>query len=94
MQDVSDKLLGMFVECLKGKVGDGSPDEAVATPTPITADAPTPDAPPPAAPAPPEREEVEALDLGATVLPVLAKAYWKPALAVVVVIIVVLVVVL
>jgi len=39
------------------------------------------------APAPPPRED--ALDLGATVLPVLARTYWKQALVVLVVIAVV-----
>ena len=38
------------------------------------------------APAPPARQQDDALDLGATVLPILAKTYWKQALAVVVVI--------
>ncbi|MBJ7359920.1 MAG: hypothetical protein JHD21_21390, partial [Nocardioides sp.] len=40
-------------------------------------------APPPMAPAPPRQE---ALDLGATVLPILAKTYWKHALVALVVV--------
>jgi hypothetical protein len=85
MQDVSDKLLGQFVACLEERLsGDGGSAEPgrepeadappAAAPTP---EASTPSAPPPAAPAD------DAIDLGATVLPVLAKTYWKPALAVV-----------
>jgi hypothetical protein len=42
--------------------------------------------PPPMATAPPRQD---ALDLGATVLPVLARTYWKHALVVLVVIVVV-----
>jgi carbon monoxide dehydrogenase subunit G len=93
MQDVSDKLLGLFVECLKDKVGDGAPAEAAPAPAEVETpkvEAPNVEAPKHAAP----KQEVEALDLGATVLPVLAKAYWKPVLAVVVIIAVVLVLVL
>jgi uncharacterized protein len=108
MQDVSDKLLGQFVECLKGKVGQqpasadpdsgpasqpsgaaavASPDDdpdagpasvppAAATPPPNVHAAPTQPSPQP----PPSND---ALDLGATVLPVLVKSYGKQALAVV-----------
>ena len=137
MQDVSDKLLGLFVDCLQDKVGsDGATVEASPEPAgpaassaestgaPDVAAAPAAVAPvdepgrlPPAAAAagptapraasprptpatPPqegarparEKKEPEALDLGATVLPVLAKAYWKQAVAAVVVIVVVVVV--
>jgi hypothetical protein len=41
---------------------------------------------PPAPPRPPPREP-EALDLGSAVLPVLAKSYWKQALAALVVLV-------
>ncbi|RNI22770.1 SRPBCC family protein [Flexivirga caeni] len=90
IQDVSDKLLGQFVDCLQQKVGsDGGtaesepaaeaggvdetePEPAVVTPTP----APTP------APAATRAEPTDdALDLGTTVLPVMAKLYWKQAVA-------------
>lgn len=134
MQDVSDKLLGLFVECLKDKVGDGVPAETAPPPEPpsdVTAPAapaaptegapaaataepvlPAPPGPAPssaapssaapssaAAPSPtppkaPQQAEVEALDLGATVLPVLAKAYWKQAVAALVLIAVVVAVVI
>ncbi len=106
MQDVSDKLLGLFVECLKDKVGDGtgaeppatapvtSPDAGAGSPAAVAEPptAPSSSGPPPSGPSSsgpseaPAAPEVEALNLGVTVLPVLVKAYWKPALAVVVVI--------
>ncbi len=107
MQDVSDKLLGQFTDCLEQKVGASA----------ATADAPAaePAAEPAAAPAASGQEETtrpvasdsqgqastlassdggrptqqdDALDLGATVLPVLLKSYWRQALAVLVVLVV------
>ncbi|MEP6816230.1 MAG: SRPBCC family protein [Marmoricola sp.] len=112
MQDVSDKLLGLFVACLEKKVG-GTQEEAPPAPA---AEAPEPGAgpgagpasvPPPgdgskpplggtAKPAAPPRPSPrpappasdDALDLGATVLPVMAKLYWKQALAAVFVLLV------
>ena len=69
--------------------GDTTPaptEDAVAPPAP-----PVPTAPAPVAqPAPAARQEDEALDLGATVLPVLARAYWKQAAAVLAVVVVVI----
>jgi carbon monoxide dehydrogenase subunit G len=56
--------------------------DPVAEPEPETA-RPTHVTPPPMTPAPPRQE---ALDLGATVLPILVKTYWKQALAALVVI--------
>jgi hypothetical protein len=92
MQDVSDKLLGQFVGCLEQRlaaaeevayaplasVPEGDEEAATADEAAVV---------PPAAvhhplPHPPRHEE--AIDLGATVLPVIAKAYWKQALAVLV----------
>lgn len=81
MQDVSDKLLGLFVDCLQDKVGSGGTEAEV--PPPPAAD-PVP--PRPSAPNP----EPEALDLGATVIPMLAKAYWKQAAAALAAVVVVL----
>jgi len=82
MQDVSDKLLGQFVDCLEARltgpaqpavdVPDAAPDETESAPEPAAAAAPTP-----RAPAPPRQPE--ALDLGSAVLPVLARTYWKQA---------------
>ncbi len=85
MQDVSDKLLGQFVECLKTKVGDSVEDaptapEAVGEPeTAAAAPAPTPTPAPTArsVAAPPPATEDDALDLGATVIPILIKSYGK-----------------
>ncbi|MCW2773419.1 MAG: Carbon monoxide dehydrogenase subunit [Nocardioides sp.] len=93
MQDVSDKLLGQFVDCLEQRLsgpGEVVPDETgVAEPVSppdrqgvpdraapeevVAAQAPTP---PPPRPAP---TSDDSLDLGAAVLPVLAKTYWKQA---------------
>lgn len=86
MQDVSDKLLGLFVDCLQDKVGSGGAEaEDAGAPPPAAEGATTepqgpsatsgPTAPRASAP----KAEPEALDLGATVIPMLAKAYWKQA---------------
>lgn len=89
MQDVSDKLLGQFTDCLAGRVGQQAPPdpEPAAAPDPApsaaAADRPAPTAAAPPRPTvvPPRAESPDdALDLGATVLPVLARAYWKQAL--------------
>ncbi len=110
MQDVSDKLLGQFVDCLEQRLGDGTPDTkpmAVAAPTepaaepappdaaPAPADADAGAAPPPAAPAPPAAEtpspkQGDAINLGSTVLPILARTYWKQGLVAIVVIVVII----
>jgi carbon monoxide dehydrogenase subunit G len=97
MQDVSDKLLGQFVACLETRLAGGTdetpgesgqpaaaPVEGAAAPAgpeepaepaePAAGPAPvTPVAPPP---------QDDALDLGATVLPILARTYWKQGAAV------------
>jgi uncharacterized protein len=112
MQDVSDKLLGQFVDCLEQRLNEGGGEPAAQAPpvaAPAGADAPaapvgpaTVAAPgPPAAehlpptaprPVPPPRPSspppTEALDLGTTVLPVLARSYWKQGLGVLVVLVV------
>lgn len=89
MQDVSDKLLGQFVDCLEQRLS--GPPEAVV---PDDSGVAEPDSPPErqglpdqAAPAPPASDN--SLDLGAAVLPVLAKTYWKQAAGVVAVVVVV-----
>ena len=99
MQDVSDKLLGQFVDCLAGRLagpsgvaagpGEAS-DETDAGATSASTSAPTsapaaatatPTAPAPATASAPVRPaqsgsgSVDALDLGATALPVLLRAY-------------------
>lgn len=91
MQDVSDKLLGQFVACLEQRLAapelepepePTAPEAPVAAPQPgaHAAALPPPLRPPPPPPPPP----TEALDLGSAVLPILARTYWKPALAAVV----------
>ncbi|MFI5622075.1 SRPBCC family protein [Nocardioides sp. NPDC051685] len=83
MQDVSDKLLGQFVACLEQKSAPAEPEPPAveepsgdgisepAKPAP-TAGSPGPQAPKHAAP-----KQAEAIDLGATVVPVLIKNYGK-----------------
>ena len=68
MQDVSDKMLQQFVECLERQF---APQEASAEPLPAGA---APDDP---ASVPTE----DSIDLGATVLPVLARTYGPYAVA-------------
>ena len=98
MQDVSDKLLGQFVDCLAGRFAapEATPEptgeeEAEATspaqtPTRSTttpgatapASAAAPAASSPAVPSPaarPASSSDDAIDLGATALPVLLRAY-------------------
>jgi carbon monoxide dehydrogenase subunit G len=72
---------------------DASPAEASAGPSvdevlPSPPPGPAQPAPRHAAAPPPPPHEPEALDLGSAVLPVLAKSYWRQALAVVVVLVV------
>jgi uncharacterized protein len=93
IQDVSDKLLGQFVDCLQERIGGSAEPAVVADPEapPATSEAPdaaaaapvltaaAPD-PGPAAPVPaPASSADDALDLGATLLPVLARQYGPPA---------------
>ena len=97
MEDVSNKLLGQFTACLEQKVGASSSDTTdaaavVEEPTPATepeTEAGTSErrmsnmrAMPREMDMQTETESEDALDLGATVLPVLARAYWKQALGV------------
>ena len=97
MQDVSDKLLGQFTDCLEQKVGAAS---SAATPTVGPTEAPVPEPEPtpdnvrvlngrPATPrvtSPPPDDD--AIDLGTTVLPILVKSYWRQALGVLLVLLV------
>ncbi len=87
MQDVSDKLLGQFVACLEQRLGAAaSTVEPAASPpadAPPAVAAPVVDAMGPDGAEPPvsdsraDASNDDALDLGATVLPVLVKAYGK-----------------
>ena len=85
IQDVSDKLLAQFVDCLQSKVVVPAPAESAAAeaadpapeatePVAAPASAEGPSTGPSVAATPPQ---TEALDLGATVLPVLLKSYGK-----------------
>ena len=84
IQDVSDKLLAQFVECLRSKVAVPSAAPTDARPgvaadpeaAPATTTQEGPSTGPSESAAPPR---TEALDLGATVLPVLLKSYGKQA---------------
>jgi carbon monoxide dehydrogenase subunit G len=75
MQDVSDKLLGQFVACLEQRLA--GPPAPGTTPPEEPTEEPTEE--PPLEPA--EEPQAEALDLGSAVLPVLARSYWRQALA-------------
>lgn len=94
MQDVSDKLLGQFVDCLEQRL-TATPEPAAPEPaaaaeeaTPLAdaaaaaavAPKPTPVATPPRPVTTPPQDD--ALDLGAAVLPVLVRGYWKQGLGV------------
>ena len=86
MQDVSDKLLGQFVACLEQRLTpspevsapeESAPEESAAEPAAAGPVAPVPPAKPAAAPA----DSGDAVDLGATVLPVLLKTYGRQVAA-------------
>lgn len=83
ISDVSDKLLGQFVTCLEQRL---TADPAVTGPAAPPESPPEEEAAPsspPGDPTPaPHARPDDALDLGAAVLPVLVRAYWKPAVAV------------
>jgi len=100
MQDVSDKLLGQFVACLEHRLGADEEPAAPAAPAApdqvapaesleptVAAAAPTDATPPPRPPAP---KQDDAINLGSTVLPVLARTYWKQALIVLVLVVLVI----
>jgi carbon monoxide dehydrogenase subunit G len=92
MQDVSDKLLGQFVNCLEQRLSTPSPEPGVE----VAADEVAEEVGPAEAATPPEPQEAprrppqpapaaatpenDSLDLGAAVLPVLARTYWKQGL--------------
>ena len=108
IQDVSDKLLGQFVDCLQQRIGVTSPGSVDSTAGPtdpaalVNPGAPAAAAAPPASPASAEAPQPvppatttglpattvsdadDALDLRATVLPVVARQYAPPLAAVLV----------
>ncbi|MHA7271385.1 SRPBCC family protein [Arthrobacter sp. HLT1-20] len=68
IQDISDKLLEQFVQCVIDKAGAvAEPVETPAAPSPAAAQAPAPPTPTPAS--------APELDLGSAVLPVLARRF-------------------
>jgi carbon monoxide dehydrogenase subunit G len=81
MQDVSDKLLGQFVACLEERLT--SPGATEPASEPVSAAAAPPESVATADPPDPEHtptsttDERSSLDLGAAVLPALARAYGK-----------------
>jgi uncharacterized protein len=96
LQEVSDKLLAQFVACLEQRsAGDQDAEPASAPTGAAAAEAPAGDqdagaasapveAPASTRPASPPAAGEDAIDLGATVLPVLARSYWRQAVAAVV----------
>jgi uncharacterized protein len=94
MQDVSDRLLESFVDCLKAELGEtkgaAGPGEA-AEPASTTGTASTARTAPVAEASSPESggEPGAALDLGRTVVPVLARRYGPYLLGVLVVLLIV-----
>ena len=97
IEDISNKLLQQFVTCLQDKVGAPGESEAAAG-APAAPAATTTAAPPTTTAAtatmtPAPLEEHDTLDLAATVLPVLAKSYWKQAVGGVVVLVVLIAIV-
>ncbi|SES49739.1 Carbon monoxide dehydrogenase subunit G [Pedococcus cremeus] len=91
MQDVSDKLLQQFIDCIEGKLAPESaaaaevttaPEGEAAAPVPAPAPAPAAAPAPAVAPAAPTRvpaaAEEKAIDLGRTVLPVLLRTWGPP----------------
>ena len=91
--DATDSSPGAAALLGGGEASDagaaGSAQPPVDAAAGIAAQSPSTPPAPPASPAPPKppTREPEALDLGSTVLPVLAKSYWKQALAVLVVLV-------
>ena len=90
MQDVSDKLLGQFVACLENRFSAAPASQEAAEETPAAPEGPDeasgpgtgpPPGPAPAGAAAPPAGGSDSLDLGATVLPVLVRSYWKQGLA-------------
>jgi uncharacterized protein len=91
IEDVSNKLLQQFVTCLQTKVGAAAEEpEPETTPEAVIPVQPTDSATAEAAPATPRQtvapepaQDQDALDLGATVIPILLKSYWKQLVGVV-----------
>jgi carbon monoxide dehydrogenase subunit G len=94
MQDVSDKLLQQFIDCIEGSFAAPTPPHAHEGSTPAAPGVAQAGEEPqtrPQAPSPTPAGD-DAIDLGSTVLPVLVKTYAKPVLAVVAAVVVVVLV--
>jgi len=83
MQDVSDKLLDRFVDCLTEKL---TAEPEVEADEPVAPAQPPPAQPPPATARTEAPASQVALDLGSTLLPVLAKRYGPPAFGLLVIV--------
>jgi carbon monoxide dehydrogenase subunit G len=106
IQDVSDQLLGIFIDCIAGQLGPESesgvePTPAATPPGVPTAEVPgvpgaaataTPTTPEPARPKPAAKPvEAAEINLLSTVMPVLIKRYAVPAVVVVAVIVAIII---
>lgn len=106
MQDVSDQLLGIFIDCIAAKLGPESesgvePTPAATPPGAPTAEVPgvpgaaasaTPTTPEPARPKPAAKPvEAAEINLLSTVMPVLIKRYAVPAVVVIAVIVAIII---
>ena len=86
MQDVSDKLLGQFVDCIAGQLGEEAtaplvePAVAEQSPTGVA-----PSAPPAATPAPAQQAPAAELNLMSAVLPVMLRRYGLPIAGIIVI---------
>lgn len=78
MQDVSDKLLGQFVDCLEQRLS-GPPTTIATDDVVVPEPAEQPERRWVASEAPPPPPQDDALDLGSAVLPVVARTYWRQA---------------
>jgi len=83
MQDVSDKLLDRFVDCLTEKL---TAEPEVEADEPVAPAQAPPAQPPPATARTEAPASQVALDLGSTLLPVLAKRYGPPAFGLLVIV--------
>jgi carbon monoxide dehydrogenase subunit G len=79
IEEVSNKLLGQFVDCLASTVG--TPEQPGPSPAPPGESPPAEEQP---RPVPDHAPQSDALDLGATLIPVLLRTYGKQLAAVLV----------
>ncbi len=86
IQDVSDKLLGQFVDCIAGQLGEKEQPADVASVQTASESLPTDETghAPPSAPATPTPSAPAELNLMSTVLPVMLRRYGLPAAGIVV----------